>query len=476
MQSLSTISEEKINRPYLILGYIFFIVLFTLSILFFKERILFSDSAFQFFKIANFETLNIEASRYGAILPQIPVLLAIKAGINLKWLVIIYSVSFILLYFLIFLCCVHLLKNIPAAIAVIMILILCVSRSFFHPVTETHQGLVFSVLVYAILQYSGFRNSFIKYVLATIVIILSFFAHPVAIYPLAFIIGYVAIDKQLLRVPAPYILLFIVGVLAIGKVVLTNENSYEGKFFSELLKSPAIILDLPHAYSTKFFIKRIFGLYFWLAVLELTLITYLISKKEYVKLFWQLTTSGLFFIITLLTYNHGDSDIMMERAFMPLAFFVTVPLLKETLKNSKQYRFLKLAVLTIIFLIGITRIYMQGIKYQERTKFNIELLEKTAHIPNQKFIIERKKIDKYFPVFWSFSFETLLLSTITEETPTQTIFPTDDVSRYIPYTKKKMEVFLGTDFWIEWKIEDLNPKYFNLTNKYPYTILKTDDL
>ncbi len=465
---------NKKNLPFLLIGHLSFVLLFTLSFLFFKERVLFSDTAFQYFKIVNFEKINIEASRYGAILPQLPVLLAIKFGVNLKWLIIIYSGSFILLYYLIFLCCIYLFKNIPAGLAIVFVLILCISQSFFHPVTETHQSLAFSVLVFAILQYSGFRSSFLQYFLATIVIVLAFFTHPVAIYPLVFIIGYVAIDKKQFRSPAPYILLFIVAVLAIGKVLLTNENSYEGKFFSELLKSPSILLDLPHTYSTKFFIKRIFGLYFWLVIFQLTLVVFLASKKKYVKLVWQLAAAGFFLIITLLTYNQGDSDMMMERAFMPLALFVAIPLLKETLQENKL-RILKVVLFTAVILISMNRIYRQGTKFRERTRFNLEILSKTARLPNRKFIVEKSEMEKHQLTFWSHSFETLMLSAITKNMPTQTIFPTNDLTKLTKYTEGAEDVFLGTDFWLEWNINDLNQNYFSLPTNYPYAFFNINE-
>ena len=476
MQRIHGTSTNKKNISFQLLGHLSFIVLFILSFFFFKERILFSDTAFQFFKIVNFENINIEASRYGAVLPELPVLLAIKLGVNLKWLTIIYSCSFILLYYLVFICCVYLLKNVSAGLSVIIVLTLCISQSFFHPVTETHQSLVFSVLVYAILQYSGFRITIIKNLLATAIIVLAFFTHPVAIYPLVFIIGYLAIDKNQLRSYTPYLLIFIVGILTVGKVLFTKENSYEGQFFSELFKSPSHIFNLPYAYSTKFFLKRILGLYLWVAIFELFLIIYFVSKKEYVKLIWQLAASGSFMVITLLTYNQGDSDMLMERAFMPLALFVAIPLLNETIENHHKFKFLKVSVLTLIIVISTGRIYKQGIKFRERTQFNLELLSKTARFPNRKFIAEKSEIEKHYPTFWSHSFETLILSAITKDMPTQTIFPTNDLTRLTKYTENPNDIFLGTDFWLEWKIKNLNQKYFDLPPNYPYAVVNINEL
>jgi len=460
----------------ILLGHLSFLVLLIASVYFYKERILFADSAFQFFKIVNFEKINVEAYRYGAILPELPVLLVMKLGFSLKLLIVTYSVAFIGLYYLVFLLCIKLFKNTPAALSIILILIVCISESFFFPVTETHQSLVFSVLLFAILQYPAFRYSFVQLLLASGVVIVSFLAHPVAIYPLTFIIGYSAIDKKQLRSIMPYALLILVIGLALAKVMFTDENSYEGKFFSELFKSPSIIFDLPFAYSTKFLIKRISGLYLWVAILELILILHLIFKKEYLKLTWQLGISGFFLVVTLLTYNKGDSDMLMERAFMPLALLVSIPLLKEMLDNNNQYRMLKLTFLSLIIVVSFSRINTQGKVFRERTRFNQELMAKTAKLPNRKFIVASSELQKHHYTYWSHSFETLILSSITANIPTQTIYPANEISQLTKYTENANNVFLGADFWLEWNIDNLNPKYFNLSKELSYAIVKIDDL
>jgi len=472
----SIFAKKNKDWVFILLGHLSFFVLLVASVYYYKERILFADSAFQFFKIVNFEKINIEAFRYGAILPELPLLLAMKLGVSLKLLIITYSAAFIALYYIVFLICIKLLKNTPAGLSIILILIMCISESFFYPVTETHQSLIFSVLLFAVLQYPSFRYPYIQILLASVVVIISFLAHPVAIYPITFIIGYCAIDKKQLRSIMPYALLVLAIVLAVAKVMLTDENSYEGKFFSELLKSPSIIFDLPFAYSTKFLIKRIFGLYLWVAILEFILILHLILKKEYLKLFWQLGISGFFLIVTLLTYNKGDSDMLMERAFMPLALLVSIPLLKEMLENNNQYRMLKLTFLALIIVVSLNRINTQGNQFRERTRFNQEIMAKTAKLPNRKFIVASSELQKHHYTYWSHSFETLILSSITDNIPTQTIYPANDISQLTKYTENVNDVFLGADFWLEWSIDNLNHKYFNLSKEMPYTIVKIDDL
>ena len=146
--------EVKINSIYKYLGHIGFWILLLLSVLFYKERILFNDTVFQFFKIVNFEKFNIEAMRYSTVITQIPVLIALKLNNGLRTLLMIYSISFVVVYYMVFILCIHVLKNPAAGIAILFSLIICITESFFHPCTETHQAIVYSILLYAILQYN----------------------------------------------------------------------------------------------------------------------------------------------------------------------------------------------------------------------------------------------------------------------------------------------------------------------------------
>jgi len=460
---------------YTALGHLSFLILLIASAYYYKERILYADSAFHLFKVLNFEKINVEAARYGSILPQLPVLLAIKLGASLKSLIIIFSVAFTALYYLIFLLCIKPLKNTAAGLSVLLTFIMCLDKSFFFTATETHQSLVFCVLLFAILQYPSFRYSWVQVLLASIVIIVSFLAHPVALYPIAFIIGYSALDKKQLRSIMPYALLALIIGLTLAKVMLTDKDSYEGNFFSELFKSPAIILDLPNFYSTDFFVKRIFGLYFWVVILEFFLIIYFILKKEYLKLSWQLGITVIFLLITLLTYHVGYPDMLMERAFMPLALLISIPLLNELMENYKGHKMLKLTILSLIIVVSLYRINTRGIEFRERTRFNQEVLAKTAKLPNRKFIVETSELTKHIDAGWTYSFETLFLSSITEGMPVQTIFPAYNISEVTKYTENR-EVFLGAHFWLEWGIDNLNHKYFNLSKDMPYAIVKIDDL
>lgn len=95
MNTISSSSSIKIAAQ-VALG--FLIALLIGSIIFWKERMLFSDAAFISFRIINYGTLQIQVDRYGAFITQLFPYLASKAHLPLASVLLWYSISFNLFY------------------------------------------------------------------------------------------------------------------------------------------------------------------------------------------------------------------------------------------------------------------------------------------------------------------------------------------------------------------------------------------
>ena len=208
-------------------------------------------------------------------------------------------------------------------------LVLGIRHSFYHTVTETHQGLVYCVLLYAWLSYPLQLNRkifsrTIHIAVGVLIIALCFFVHPVTLFPVLFIIGYRIIEKKEWRNYGLYALIVITLLLFTLKFITTDEQSYEGQIFASFSGAIDTLGNLFHLYSFKFFIKRIGGQYLFLVIMALSVTVYYIYHKNYLKLGYYLLAGSFFFLITVLTYFAGDSDMAMERAFMPLSIFVVI--------------------------------------------------------------------------------------------------------------------------------------------------------
>src|SRR5689334_1506138 len=75
-----------------------FVVLLIGAFVFSLERILFCDASYILFRIVNFDTLQIQEHRYGSFITQGFPLIAAKLHLPLSAIVVLYSISFNLLY------------------------------------------------------------------------------------------------------------------------------------------------------------------------------------------------------------------------------------------------------------------------------------------------------------------------------------------------------------------------------------------
>jgi hypothetical protein len=465
-------NKSYLIRSYSIIGHTGFLILLVLSVYFYKERMVFIDNVYYLFKIVNFEKFNLEAGRYGAFLSQIPVLLGVKVKLSLKALMVVYSISFIFLYYGIYILCTRTLKNFAAGLAIVLLFMLCMKKSFYHPTHELQQAIAYCCLLFAVLQFPFQKNMvLLKYMISAILIVLAYFTYPVSIIILFFILAYFLIDTFKWKEPGIYILILLVIILAVYKKYSTREDTYEGAFLSELAVTPLTWSGFFNSYSTQFFLDRITGMYFWLTAMFSILIGYLIWKKEYIRfLFIFISTLGILCLL-LIVYHKGDSDIMMERCFLPLVPIVAIPFSNELIVRGKINQVPVIVFIITIMVVGTIRINREGHHFRLKLSNLTELIKKTEVAENRKFLLKRsdKQLENII-IPWTFSFTTMVISSMESKDDTKTIHLYDDLTRYEEYLQHKTDIFLGTTFWLEWSMDMLNTDYFTLIDE-PYVVL-----
>jgi len=198
-----------------ILGHLFFLVLVVLSIVFYKERIIHVDNAFYICNIINKEWFSIEHHRYIAVFSQLLPLIAVKLDLALPYILILYSVSLILFYYVLFLVCTYLFKDELAGILLLLLLCVTVAHSFFWPVSELQQGIIFSAVFGSWLIKKDEMNSTTFVLVSLLMSGLLLFSHPMAMFIGIFLLGGVLIYKMFWRSFAYWLVLvsFIIGVM-----------------------------------------------------------------------------------------------------------------------------------------------------------------------------------------------------------------------------------------------------------------------
>ncbi|MCB8999113.1 MAG: hypothetical protein H6540_03450 [Bacteroidales bacterium] len=471
--------DIKITR---LLAHLFFLFLFIYAFVFYLERMN-SDTSFYSFKILSSGSFNPESGRYAIFITQLLPILFIKIGAGLKTILISYSVSFVIVFYLFFLISMYVFGSLRAAIAGTFVLFLGISDTSLYTVTEIHLGMASTAMFYGFTEFYFSEKSKLsaerKYtflLLGAALILLCLFSHPSTLFPVLFILVFQTIDKNLFKRKDIYILLFM-AVVAYGiKYISIDSNSYEGSQLAPFYHFSSLIKNFIHLNSFHFFVKFVLkGVYMLpLALYGITLVYYFISKK-YLKLLWSLLSVSGFFILLMIIFSPGDSDMGMEKNLIPLWFFIALPFIHDVLFGNFKFQFARPILYAIVMIVGIAGFYRAVKAYHTRLNYIREILTSTSQETNSsKFIIEKKTLDMDKLIgTWSIANESLLISSINGPENAKTMYLVDCPADLNNFNMEEKEIFLCVSFWQSWNYNSLNPRYFKLPPE-PYTYIGTD--
>lgn len=458
-----------------------FLVLFVLSLLFYLERTCFVDPCYAVFNLLYYHDYVIEAGRIAAVLPQSLALVAIKLHLPLKAILMVYSFSFVLLYYLIYLLIAYGFKLDRLALAVPLVLLLGVKYSFFWISTETHQALVYTILFYAFLTWSmrfkpGALFWIIRLAVATAILFLCFYSHPVSMFTVLFVLGFFVIDNKLWFKPEGYLLGVIIVALALFKF-LTSSSGYESFFFKGFGEFFERIGVVSYSESYKFLKTHALGVYFFSLLLFLATTAWYIMMKQYLKLAYYLVFMVLFSLVLFTTFNIWYYPFIQEKNLMGLNILLLIPFLKDVIFPGEKKKLILQVILVLVFFAGVFRVADASRFYKNREAYISNLVKTVRKYPEKKFILAESMVDRnQVNVYWGFAPETLILSSLEG--------PDSSVSMYINDTYGKIEA--GINFndpmlyicapWAKnLDVRRLDKRYFNLDNS-TYRVLTDQDL
>lgn len=426
-----------------------------LSIVFLNERILNVDNSFSFFQIVNNQTFWFPENRWGVVFSQIPLLMGVKLQLPLTLLIFIYSVSFPLLYVAMAFFCIK-LKVTEAALAISLTLIIGITYSFFHPVTETHQAIVFAILAYAFAVSQQLNNQ--KLLQACGVFVAAVFAllcHPIAVFVLGFILVFVLLTKQsnytnliVLIVPTIAITLF--------RVLMVDAGSYDVKQYDNLSASIQELGNIGSMYPIQFFVRRLHSTYFPFLLIAISFCGVCITTKQYLLFTFSWISFFGFVLIATLTFSKGDADMMMEKSFMPSVFMIVMALCY--LFVSKTFNMGIVITIVLASFLAFIRIN----KAAQQFKTRLQLLETMANqLPHSKVIMGYGDIDKEKLLLnhWNTGIDSYLLTA--SHNNAKTIFLTDNPSTF-EFDSSDTDLFFGPTWMPYIHFRNLNQVYFKM--------------
>lgn len=452
------------KKSLIFIGHFAFLITSILVILFYKERSFFVDSGELIFEMLNEGRGKPFMGRYSMYITEIIPLLAIKAGLSLKSVLIIYSLSFIFIQYLCFLFCTYGFRNIEAGLS-IALAPLFIRICFGQAVCEPWMAIGYSAVFYALLNhFEVFRKRgkgfiLIFYLLLILVIAVNYFIHPLSLFLIIFSVGFVCIYKNQWKQPYIYItLLFAIGILL--SKFLFPINRYEAIYF-EGLKHPGTILPGIHKTPMINFIRRHFGEFFIYFLIPLFASTILLVRKRKIMAaaFGVLFCTFYILIIAISTYK-GDVPLLLEIRLTPLIFMAVLPLGLLLKEQKRSFPIL----MGILILMTSSYIHIVRNVHRNHTK-RIEVyeyfLKKAEEYDTRKFFVRLPH--RHTPVnSWGSAGETLMLSSLDGPEHSKTIIFIDDDM----HIEEGINNYHCTFLWVHWYLyaneEYLNRKYFNL--------------
>lgn len=452
--SLDTNQSKKIFW----LGVFSYTILALLAIVFYKERTIFCDVAFRFYAIIKADDYAIQANRFGSYFTQSFLYLSQTIGLPLKYVMINYSVGFVIYKALAFFICLNGLKKPNFALTILFVDLLIVSETFYWIQSELVESLTFLILYFAFLQYSAERKVHILRLLLLLgMLITAVFFHPLSFINITFLSIFLFLStkntnlKKYLLIGLPIMF----GILVVKSLYF--KTAYDTSASSGLNNFIRFFPDYFSIKSNRYFGYHLLTDYYFLPVLWLAVLAYY-AKKQF-----KLKFALLFFFVLgyLLLINvsipDGHITFHMESFYMPLSLFISVAFIMDVLPLLTK----KQALIFLVFMVSCRLIHI-GFQHEKFTKpleWKKTLIKETQDLENKKLAIYCKDAPENLMLTWGSSFEFWMLSTL-ETGVSRSIIIYDSPKEMTPGRMADKNVLLSK--WGGGAYRDLRKTYFNL--------------
>jgi hypothetical protein len=444
-----------VNR---IVPHVPWIVLFALAAFLYKARI-FADSGFYVSQFINNQTFWIECQRIVLGISQIIPLIGVWTGIEIKYVLLLYSLSHVIFFYILFLFVYYGLRDRRSGLLIILFQTVGIMHSFFTPMFELYYGVPLLITFYAIWRLPfRFNTIYILLILEALILL----SHPLAFMLFVFLMFY-DYSKETAKPLKYYIPLLLVfaGAVVFKYFIMCDYES--GKFawqFNYTDNTQYLQLFNPAYY--KILILFMIQYYSEVLIAFALVLFILIKQKHWFRL---LVVTGTFFAYLFLVnsaYTVSPSRYM-EQVMFPFVPIVFIPLIYGFPAKGKP-GLLNISILLISALIAyrLTVIYFGSEIFMKRVAQMEQLIEAARQHGGSKFVVSQDLIDHgYTQLNWSYPIETMLLSAIDGNDIVVTIAPESDLNFENNSNKIKANQFI----FRKWELKNqewLNKRYFHL--------------
>ncbi|MFA5973057.1 MAG: hypothetical protein WC780_11960 [Lentimicrobiaceae bacterium] len=434
------------------------LALFALAAFLYKARI-FTDSGYYFLQFINKQSFWIEHQRIVLGLSQIIPIIGVWLGLQIKYVLLLYSLGNVLFFYVLFLFVYYGLRDRRSGLLIILAQTVGIIYSFFTPMFELYYGVSLLITFYAIWKLPfRYKTLYILLILEVFILL----SHPLAFMLFVYLLLYDFRKETAkpFKFYLPVILVFL-GALAFKYLNLSEyESAKLGWQFNYTQNRQYLQFLNPAFYET----IGIFMLRYYFEILAafIIVIFMLVNRKQWFRLF---LVSGTFLAYTFLvnTANTLEPSRYLEQVMFPYVPIVFIPLIYGYDSKGRQGRH-NVAVLLISALIvyRLAVIYWGSEIFVKRIAQMEQLIETARQKGGSKFVVSEDIADHGYTQFnWSYPIETLLLSAIDGNDISVTIVPEEDYY----FNNNNNKISARQFIFRKWELKDenwLNKRYFHL--------------
>lgn len=365
------------------------LVLFVLSLLFYRERAFFMDAGFQLFNLLNEGHIQVYHYRFVTAIPQAVPFLLMKTGAPLWALGLGFSAAYLLFYFAIWHLLVRRLRCAALGWSLLALATLMTLDGFYHIQSEFNLGLALLLLAFGVVLRNVRLDAAWQWAGLLPLAATVGFSHKLSIVFMAYLWLFFWLKTGGLRHWRYGMVAGIFGLAtAIKSAFFTNwyEADKQAEFALNLKTYLPQLWAIP---SNLVFLERCLQFYQLLPLALLVVSVFYFRRKAWLRLLlvWA------FFMGYLLLYNladpHSQARFYAEVSYLPLSIFVAVPLFFDVFgeTGAPARRWLP-------YLVGFVLVARLGaIAWNHRTVGGqFAWIERQVDRPGNRFLLPQQQV------------------------------------------------------------------------------------
>ena len=368
------------KRFFFWLGIATFSLLGVMAAVFYQERMIFSDMAFQTFHILRTGSIQIQSGRFGAAGTQFFPWAAQAIGLPLKGVLLSYSIGHVLYYFGLFLFTHLVLRQWRWAAMIALTAVLMVSHTFYW-LSEVPQGLAFLLTMCAWMDgKNNLREIRVwQWPMWMAGVATAFYFHPMMLWAMLFCCGLMVLisrdrPKQLLWATGLGLML----LTFILKYKILKLDWYDAMSLSRTETFKQLWPNWLDIQSNRDFWKWCLSDYCLIPLLYTVNILLLLWRKLWLLLAWCVLFPLAYILMVNVPFHTGDRQFYLENLYLPLGVFVLLPLIwyifptNNTIPSRMNWWF---GVFTTLVAVRLFHIYNTHESWTNRLNWEKDFLQ-----------------------------------------------------------------------------------------------------